>query len=179
MAVLVDEAIWPWRGARWAHLVSDVSIAELHGFADCLGLRRMSFQGDHYDVPGSVRAEALEMGAEAVLGRDLVRRLRGAGLRLASAERPGRWEEVGRWTAAGSSPDVGRVVPDVLAGAFQMVVADWTTAGTVAFRRRSESALVVEDDAGVSLVGSLPDGVESRHHGDRMVELLVVDGGGW
>jgi hypothetical protein len=172
MAVLVDEAVWPWRGARWAHLVSDVSIAELHGFADRLGLRRMSFQGDHYDVPEAVRAEALAMGAEAVCGRDLVRRLRGAGLRLAFANRPGRWE------GGGSSPEVGPVVPDLLGWAFQAVVAEWTTAVTAAFRRSAESALVVEDHAGVSLVRSLPDGVESRRHGDRMVELLVVHGGG-
>ena len=80
VAVLVGEAFWPWRGARWAHLVSDVSIAELHGFADRLGLRRMSFQGDHYDVPEAVRAEALAMGAEAVRGRDLVQGRRGAGV---------------------------------------------------------------------------------------------------
>ncbi len=178
VAVLVDEAVWPWRGARWAHLVSDVSVAELHGFADRLGLRRMSFQGDHYDVPESVRAEALEMGAEAVRGRDLVRRLRGAGLRLAPADRPGSWEEVGRWTGGGSSPDVALVVSDLLAGALHEVVADWSTAGTAAFRRRSESALVVEDEAGVSMAGTLPDGVESRHHGDRKVELLAMDGGG-
>jgi len=124
MTVLVDEAIWPWRGARWAHLVSDVSVAELHDFADRLGLRRMSFQGDHYDVPETVRAEALTLGAEAVRGRDLVRRLRGAGLRLASADRPGSWEEVARWEGDGSLPDVDGVIPDLLAGAFQMVVAD-------------------------------------------------------
>ena len=178
MAVLVDEAVWPWRGARWAHLVSDVSVAELHGFADRLGLRRMSFQGDHYDVPGSVRAEALEMGAEAVPGRDLVRRLRGAGLRLAAVDRPGRWEEVGRWEGGGSSPDVGPVVPDLLGLAFRAGGADWTTAVTAAFRRSAESALVVEDEAGVSLARLLPDGVESRHHGDTMVELLVAQGGG-
>ena len=178
MTVLVDEAIWPWRGVRWAHLVSDVSVAELHDFADRLGLRRMSFQGDHYDVPETVRAEALALGAEAVRGRDLVRRLRGAGLRLASADRPGSWEEVARWEGDGSLPDVGGVIPDLLAGAFQMVVADWGTAVTVAFRRREESALVVEDHAGVSLAGLLPDGVESRHRGDRVVELLAMDGAG-
>ena len=102
MTVLVDEAIWPWRGVRWAHLVSDVSVAELHDFADRLGLRRMSFQGDHYDVPETVRAEALALGAEAVQGRDLVRRLRGAGLRLASAERPGSGVEVARWGGGGA-----------------------------------------------------------------------------
>ena len=104
MAVLVDEAVWPWRGDRWAHLVSDESVAELHAFADQLGLRRMSFQGDHYDISESVRGRALALGAEPVRGRDLVRRLRGAGLRLAAPERPGAWEEVGRWDRRRFSP---------------------------------------------------------------------------
>ena len=31
--ILVDPAVWPWRGRRWAHLVSDHSIDELHDFA--------------------------------------------------------------------------------------------------------------------------------------------------
>jgi hypothetical protein len=70
------------------------------------------------------------------------------------------------------------VVPDLLGLAFRAVGADWTTAVTAAFRRSAESALVVEDEAGVSLARLLPDGVESRHHGDTMVELLVAQGGG-
>ncbi len=81
MAILVDEAIWPWRGRRWAHLVSDVSYQELHEFAARLGVDRKAFQGDHYDVPTEVRLEAIAMGAEAVGARELLRRLRGAGLR--------------------------------------------------------------------------------------------------
>ena len=51
MAILVDPAIWPWRGREWAHLVSDSSYAELHAFAALLGIPREAFQGDHYDVP--------------------------------------------------------------------------------------------------------------------------------
>ena len=97
MAVLVDEAVWPWRGARWAHLVSDESVAELHDFAARLGLRRMSFQGDHYDIPAEIRDRALRLGARAVGGRDLVRSLRFAGLRLRASERPGRWERIATW----------------------------------------------------------------------------------
>jgi hypothetical protein len=181
VAVLVDEAVWPWRGARWAHLVSDESVAELHAFARRLGLRRMAFQGDHYDVPTDVRERALALGAEAVRGRDLVRRLRAAGLRLAAADRPGSWEEVGRWSAPGSRPDFGPmdpVVPDNLAEAFQGVDAPWTSADVVAFHRLvsqrwAEVALVVEDDEGVVLAGDVPAGVEVRCHDDRMVELLT------
>lgn len=83
MAVLVDPAIWPWRGRRWAHLVSDTSYDELHEFADRLGLERRWFQGDHYDVPTHVRLEAIALGAVPVDSRQLVRRLRAAGLRRA------------------------------------------------------------------------------------------------
>lgn len=85
MAILVDRAIWRRRGRAetvgWAHLVSDASYEELHAFAARLGLRRTWFQGDHYDVPAHVRAEALALGAEPVDAAELVRRLRAAGLR--------------------------------------------------------------------------------------------------
>lgn len=79
--ILVDQAIWPWRGHRWAHLVSDESYAELHAFADQLGIPRRAFQGDHYDVPSWIRDEAIALGATEVDSRELVRRLRAAGLR--------------------------------------------------------------------------------------------------
>lgn len=81
MTVLVDQAIWRWRGRRWAHLVSDHSYEELHVFAVELGLRVEWFQGDHYDIPAHVREHAIALGAEAVDARVLVRRLRDAGLR--------------------------------------------------------------------------------------------------
>jgi hypothetical protein len=81
MAILVDQAIWPWRGRRWAHLVSDESHDELHDFAARLGIPRRAFQGDHYDVPADYREAAIRLGAEPVDARVLVRRLRDAGLR--------------------------------------------------------------------------------------------------
>jgi hypothetical protein len=81
VAILVDQAIWPWRGHRWAHLVSDESYDELHAFADRLGIPRRAFQGDHYDIPAHLREAAIALGAEAVDARVLVRRLREAGLR--------------------------------------------------------------------------------------------------
>ena len=87
MAVLVDAAIWRWRGRRWAHLASDVSEAELHEFAGRLGLRYEYFQGDHYDVPAEIRSRAVDLGAESVTSRELVRRLRHAGLRRPGARR--------------------------------------------------------------------------------------------
>jgi len=81
VAVLVDQAVWPWRGRRWAHLVSDESYDELHAFGERLGLKREWFQGDHYDIPTDYRDRAIEFGAEPVDARVLVRRLREAGLR--------------------------------------------------------------------------------------------------
>ena len=87
MAIIVDDAVWPWRGRRWAHLVSDRSVDELHRFAEDLGLDRRLFQGDHYDIPEDLRDAALAAGATAVSSRDLVRRLRASGLRLTPAQR--------------------------------------------------------------------------------------------
>lgn len=84
MAILVDPAVWPHRGRRFAHLVSDASEEELHAFATRLGLRRAWFQGDHYDVPTEVRARAIALGAEPVSAEELVRRLRASGLRRRS-----------------------------------------------------------------------------------------------
>lgn len=81
VTILVDDAMWPWRGRLWAHLVSDASYDELHAFADRLGLPRRIFQGDHYDVPTEVRQRALDLGAEPVASRDLLRRITAAGLR--------------------------------------------------------------------------------------------------
>ncbi len=81
MTILVDPAAWPWRGRDWAHLVSDESYEELHAFASRLGIPRRAFQGDHYDVPTELRAQAIGLGAAPIAARELVRRLRAAGLR--------------------------------------------------------------------------------------------------
>jgi hypothetical protein len=81
VAVLVDLAVWPWRGRLWAHLVSDESYDELHAFAERLGIPREAFQGDHYDLPAETRDRAVALGASAVTGRELVTRLLASGLR--------------------------------------------------------------------------------------------------
>ena len=91
MAILVDEAIWEWRGRRWAHLVSDTAIEELHDFAHRLGMPYLAFQGDHYDIHTELRATAIDAGATAVAGRDLVVALRAAGLRRRGPRDPWRW----------------------------------------------------------------------------------------
>lgn len=87
MTVLVDEAVWPWRGRRWAHLVSDESLDELHAFAAALGVDGRLFDGDHYDIPSELRGAAVGLGAEPVSSRELVRRLRASGLRLTAEQR--------------------------------------------------------------------------------------------
>jgi len=79
--ILVDDAIWPARGRRFAHLVSDSSYEELHEFAASLGLPERAFHRDHYDLPAELRDAAIALGAEPVPSRVLVRRLRAAGLR--------------------------------------------------------------------------------------------------
>ncbi|MEM9711766.1 MAG: DUF4031 domain-containing protein [Actinomycetota bacterium] len=94
MAILVDPAVWPWRDQRWAHLVSDDSLDELHDFAERLGVRRFSFQGDHYDVPAHVRTRAIGLGAEPVDSRSLLRRLKAGGLRLGPSQRLPKWSIV-------------------------------------------------------------------------------------
>jgi len=81
VAVLVDPAVWPWRGERWSHLVSDHSYEELHDFALRLGVPRRAFQGDHYDIPSSLWERAVALGAQAVPARELLARLKAAGLR--------------------------------------------------------------------------------------------------
>jgi len=79
--ILVDEAIWPFRDRLFAHLVSDSSYSELHAFASKLGLPRRAFHRDHYDLPADLRAAAIQLGADPVSSRELVRRLQSAGLR--------------------------------------------------------------------------------------------------
>lgn len=87
VTVLVDECRWWFKGRRWCHMVSDADLDELHRHAARLGIPRRVFQGDHYDVPEELRDEAITEGAEAVPSRELVRRLRDAGLRLSPAAR--------------------------------------------------------------------------------------------
>lgn len=79
--ILVDQAIWPHRGKRWAHLISDESFEELHLFAKGLGLSRSRFQGDHYDIDAELRDSAIGLGAKPVDFREVVIALRSAGLR--------------------------------------------------------------------------------------------------
>ena len=81
VAILVDAPVWPYRDRLWAHLVSDLSFAELHDFAGRLGLPERAFHRDHYDLPAERHAEAVELGASPVSGREILAALRRARLR--------------------------------------------------------------------------------------------------
>ncbi|MFK4729422.1 DUF4031 domain-containing protein [Agromyces mediolanus] len=87
MTVLIDTPMWPKHGTVWAHLVSDVSIAELQAFAERTGLPPRGFDLDHYDVPAERYEELVAAGAVPVEPRELVRRLRASGLRVTPRER--------------------------------------------------------------------------------------------
>lgn len=80
--ILIDEAVWPAHGTVWAHLVSDSSLAELHAFAAAAGIPERGFDNDHYDVPQERWDDMVARGAEPVTGRELLRRLQVAGLRV-------------------------------------------------------------------------------------------------
>lgn len=92
MAVYVDDAVTPWRGQRWAHLMAD-TLDELHAFAARLGMPRRAFQnktsGAHYDVTQDMRLQAIALGAVPISrhrDRNLVRAV------LARARAQGRGE---------------------------------------------------------------------------------------
>ena len=85
MSLLVDPARWPHRGGLWCHLVSDASFEELHEFAHRLGIPRVAFQGDHYDLDEKTRQSAVQLGARTVDPRVIVSVLGAAGLRRGPA----------------------------------------------------------------------------------------------
>lgn len=81
MTVYVDRPVWPGHGRWWSHLVSDESFAELHAFAASLGCPPRAFHRDHYDLPSTRYGDAVRAGAVEIGSKELVRRLREAGLR--------------------------------------------------------------------------------------------------
>jgi hypothetical protein len=81
VVILIDPPTWPGHGRLWSHLVSDDSYAELHAFADRIGLPARGFERDHYDVPAHLYEAAVAAGAQPVRPRELLRRLTDAGLR--------------------------------------------------------------------------------------------------
>lgn len=76
--VYVDEAIHPWRGKLWSHLVAD-DLQELHDFAQQLGLKRTWFQNHkiqpHYDVTEAKRKQAIANGATPITTEEMAQRV--------------------------------------------------------------------------------------------------------
>ncbi|MEO8093479.1 MAG: DUF4031 domain-containing protein [Pseudolysinimonas sp.] len=85
--MLIDEPRWPAHGTVWAHLVSDTSLEELHAFAAAAGIPERGFDNDHYDVPERRWDDLVEQGAQPVTGRELLRRLQAAGLRVKQVDK--------------------------------------------------------------------------------------------
>lgn len=79
--IYIDRPMWPGRGRLWSHLVSDASFAELHAFAELVGVPRRGFDRDHYDLPQERYPVAVWLGATPATSRELVARLTAAGLR--------------------------------------------------------------------------------------------------
>ncbi len=76
--------------------MSDTDLDELHALAARLDVPRRAFQGDHYDLDEERRAQAVALGAVPVTSRELLVRLRAAGLRLSpGARRSARGDDGG------------------------------------------------------------------------------------
>ena len=87
VTVLIDEPRWQHRDRLWSHVVSDTDLDELHAFAERVGMPRRAFHGDHYDAPAEFYDELVAAGAVPTSSREMVRRLKAAGLRLSPAAR--------------------------------------------------------------------------------------------
>lgn len=85
--IYIDPPRWPAHGTVFSHLVSDTSLAELHGFAAAAGISARAFDLDHYDVPARRYRDLVARGAVEVDGGTLVRRLIAGGLRIKARER--------------------------------------------------------------------------------------------
>jgi hypothetical protein len=82
VSVYVDEIqVWPHAKGRFkagsCHLMAD-TLAELHGFAKRIGVKRHWFhrtkRHPHYDLIAVERVAAIKAGAAAVSGAELIRR---------------------------------------------------------------------------------------------------------
>jgi muramoyltetrapeptide carboxypeptidase len=79
--ILIDPPNAPGHGRLWSHLASDTSYDELHVFARAIGIPERGFDRDHYDVPSERYDAVVAAGAVPVTSRELIARLREAGLR--------------------------------------------------------------------------------------------------
>ena len=88
--IIIDPPNAAGRGRLWSHLASDSSYAELHAFAREHGIPEKGFDRDHYDVPEEWYDVMVTAGAAPTSSRDLVARLRDAGLRVRKVPRSRR-----------------------------------------------------------------------------------------
>ena len=88
MSIYIDPPTWPAHGTVFSHLISDVSLAELHEFAAAAGISERAFDRDHYDVPAHLYDELVRAGAVELSGAELTRTLIASGLRIPLKERP-------------------------------------------------------------------------------------------
>jgi hypothetical protein len=85
--ILIDPPHTSGHGRMWSHLASDESYEELHDFAQRAGIPERGFDRDHYDVPSEWYDDVVALGASPVSSRELVGRLRKAGLRRRRSRR--------------------------------------------------------------------------------------------
>jgi hypothetical protein len=88
--IIIDPPNAAGHGRLWSHLASDASYDELHAFAGMIGIPERGFDRDHYDVPSERYDDVVAAGALPVTSRELIVRLREAGLRR--RKRPARKE---------------------------------------------------------------------------------------
>jgi muramoyltetrapeptide carboxypeptidase len=86
VTLLIDPPNSPGHGRLWSHLASDESFEELHRFAEQLGIPQRGFDRDHYDIPAERYDKVVAAGATPVTSRELISRLRAAGLRRRKAD---------------------------------------------------------------------------------------------
>jgi muramoyltetrapeptide carboxypeptidase len=86
VTLLIDPPNAQGHGRLWSHLASDTSYDELHRFAQGLGIPQRGFDRDHYDIPAERYAAVVAAGATPVSSRELITRLKAAGLRRRKAE---------------------------------------------------------------------------------------------
>jgi NADP-dependent 3-hydroxy acid dehydrogenase YdfG len=180
VTVLIDEPRWWHSGQKWCHLVSDSSYDELHEFAHANGIPRRGFQGDHYDIPDEFRSQMIDGGATVVESRELVRRLRAAGLRLSPAARRARRSPERRPLAlvTGATRGIGRAIAERLATSHDLVLLgrDDAALAEVAAAIDGARTVAVEltEEADVAAVVDGIDRLDLLVHGAGIAELGTV-----
>jgi muramoyltetrapeptide carboxypeptidase len=86
VTLLIDPPNSAGHGRLWSHLASDTSYDELHRFAQTLGIPQRGFDRDHYDIPAERYDAVVAAGAQPISSRELITRLKAAGLRRRKAE---------------------------------------------------------------------------------------------